>query len=135
MRLFEENWIMGIGIHEGKFYAISSGLWWAVHLHSYYLQIMVEGGMVALLYFFMFLYYVCRRFDTSIRSNTSSILQIGFLSFLVAFQLETYGQVAVFYILIIFMYNLDLVEQSMMQTSSISSEYNLIQLETRAYEN
>ena len=102
--------ITGNGCLTSKEYIQRTGIWWAVHTHSYYLQMLYEGGIISELLFFLFLERCSSTFDRTHSCKESGIIFWGFIAFLVAFQMECYAYVSAFYILTYLMLNIGKIE-------------------------
>lgn len=95
--------IIGNGVIDD--YALHFHAWWKVNLHSYYLQIIHQGGIVAMTIFVMILLTVANKFDKNEQASVSDIAKAAFVSFLVAFLVESYVSIIMVFVIILFFLN------------------------------
>lgn len=98
-------WFLGKGVQATATYQKHfGGLVWA-HLHSYYLQIIYEGGFLAFVAFFVLLICVAKRFDKGKYGYVYMPFLAGFLSIMIMWQVEAYSDLVKYgFILLSLMY-------------------------------
>ena len=106
-------WLLGKGQQPVEMYQKHfGGRNWA-HLHSYYLQVIYEGGFLAFAVLFGLLIYVTARFDKGKYSHTYIIFLAGFAAIMLMWQVEAYGGLVKYgFIILSLMYNTPLLVKS-----------------------
>lgn len=108
--LIRDSLILGNGAQEYQEYVNLFHYWWAVHLHSYYLQVLFEGGLTALGLVFVLLFLGGMNFDQHSKVRASMIIKYGLMAYLLANQLEMYGQVSTMFMLVFMHYHIEEIE-------------------------
>ena len=104
--IFSNNIFLGMGMQNGKDLSAHFGARAFVHLHSYYLQVLYEGGVLAFGSFVFILMQVARRFDSSHKDYSDMVLLAGLLAFMTMWQVEAYSILVIyFFVLLFILYN------------------------------
>lgn len=101
--IMANKWI-GYGVQDGTVLTQHFNIFFAAHLHSYYLQVLYEGGIVGFALFAIVLFKSALSADRHKENAMYSYVLAGFFMILVAFQVEAY-----FSIIMIFVIHLHLV--------------------------
>lgn len=110
--LFPHNIVLGMGMQESAKYAAHFGARVFTHLHSYYMQVLYDGGLLAFGSFMFLLLDVARRFDQGKKDFSDMVLLAGLLSFMVMWQAEAYSQLIIyFFVLLALLYNAPMLKQ------------------------
>lgn len=101
----------GYGVQASDEYRSMFNYSWAFHLHSYYLQIFYEGGIIAFILLFGLLFSGGKHFDLFSQKKESVIIKCGILAYLVAIQMEVYAKISTMFILVFMLYHVGKIEE------------------------
>ncbi len=101
--IMASKWI-GYGVQDGTVLIRHFNIYFAGHLHSYFLQVLYEGGIIGFVIFVIVLFKSALSADRYKENAMYSYVLAGFFMILVAFQVEAY-----FSIIMIFVIHLHLV--------------------------
>lgn len=103
------GWIIGEGLLSSKMYlSLLGGRSWT-HLHSYYLQVIFEGGVLAFVLLFGVLIFTVVRFDKGRYGFAYMSLLAGLLAIMVMWQAEANRDLIQYgFVILSLMYNADL---------------------------
>lgn len=107
------GWLLGRGQQTGEMYQRHLGdrVW--AHLHSYYLQVIYEGGFLSFAALFGVLIYVTAHFDKGKYSHRYMTFLAGLLAIMLMWQTEAYSDLIKYgFIILSLMYNTPLLVQS-----------------------
>ena len=108
-----DRWLLGRGLQASTMYQDHFGGGGWAHLHSYYLQVIYEGGFLAFAALFGLLIYVAARFDKGKYSYTYGTFLAGLLAIMLMWQVEAYGDLIKYgFVILSLMYNTPLLVQS-----------------------
>lgn len=119
-RVWKQAWreipqkpLLGRGIQQASEYiAMAGGNRHYAHLHSYYLQVIYEGGILAFGSFLVLLLCAAQKFDNTEVTPSDMILLAGFLGFLIMWQVEAYnGLIRYAFIMLFLIYNTGAIRQ------------------------
>lgn len=110
--IMSKHFLLGMGMQTEKKIAIHFGSNAIVHLHSYYLQVFYEGGILAFGGFVFMLMQAARRFDKGEKDFSDMVLLAGLVAFMMMWQTEAYGNLLIlFFILLSLLYNAPLLKR------------------------
>lgn len=105
--------LIGRGLQTSAMNTNHFGLRWAVHLHSYYLQVIYEGGIFAFIAFLGVLMHTVVRFDKGKFNATYMPFIAGLLAVMLMWQMEAYGDLVRYgFVILSLIYNAPLLRQS-----------------------
>ena len=99
-----KNGVIGYGIQDGEVLKNHFRIGFAVQLHSYFLQVLYEGGVIGFVLFCFVLFKSANKADSKKESVYYPMVAGGFFMMLVAFQSEAY-----FSLIMIFAIHLHLI--------------------------
>ena len=102
-REIPQNLLLGRGIQQATEYVANFGYKFAVHLHSYYLQVIYEGGILAFGCLLILLFHAARKYDSLETMPNDMILLAGFLGFLIMWQVEASGNLTRYFFIVLFL--------------------------------
>lgn len=74
----------------------------AVHAHSYYLQVLYEGGVIAFIAIFILLIISAKRFDKGERNASSFVILAGLSAIMLSWQVEASNNLVKFSVIVLF---------------------------------
>ena len=93
--------VIGVGVHDSDFYVSATNYWAGVHAHSHYFQVMIEGGVIGLILFFIILLVsVSKPKKKAVDNEKIEVLIVGVFLYLLAMQMEMYSQILTLFILL-----------------------------------
>lgn len=109
--LWEKAWkkitgatiIFGNGFKTSNEYLKMFGKSFCVNLHSYYLQVLYEGGLLAFGTLFALIFYSASIYDRTERSYSSIIFLIGLFATMFMWQVEAYSAIIRYFFVILFL--------------------------------
>lgn len=112
-KIQDGGWLLGRGQQTVEMYQslFGSRVW--SHLHSYYLQVIYEGGFLAFAALLGMLFYVAAHFDKGKYSHTYMPFLAGLLAIMLMWQVEAYADLVKYgFVILSLMYNAPLLVQS-----------------------
>lgn len=114
------KWFLGRGLQTVAMYQSHFGGLGFGHLHSYYLQVIYEGGFLAFTALFGVLMYVAARFDKGKYNHAYMSFLGGLLAIMLMWQAEAYGDLIKYgFVILSLMYNAPLLRHNE-ETTSVS---------------
>lgn len=120
--LLQTSILWGHGVTSAEEYRNTFHYTWAVNLHSYYLQVLFEGGLLAFVLLFGYMIVSAIYYDQYSRKKESLIIKYGLMSYLIASQMEVYGYISTIFILIFLLCHIDKIEK---QYAPLREEYEI----------
>lgn len=96
-----EHPIMGNGVLNSSDFAMKMGRTWMAHAHNTYLQVLYQGGVVAILIFISVFIYASKKVQGS-NLNIYRAFFVVILIFLLIFQSEYYAKIYLIYAILLF---------------------------------
>ncbi len=100
------NLLFGFGMRSGEELTAHFGSRFSVHLHSYYLQVLYNGGLLAFGSFIFILLDTAGRFDRGEKDFRDMVLLAGLLGMMLMWQVEAYHNlIRLFFLLMVILYH------------------------------
>lgn len=110
--LISQSFLLGKGVQGRESFVQMTGLRWANMAHNQFIQILVEGGMVALALFVTIMFIVGIQYDKKIKTNKYNVICLCISVFLIVFQAEVYTSFYLFFAVFIIAFHVDKIEIS-----------------------
>ena len=97
-----KNPFLGYGVEDFSTRLVTKGIF---HAHSTYLNILLEGGIIALIAYFFLLFSVWKAIKKNKENNIISLLSWGTLIYFIMTIIEFYKQSQMFFLVLLLLYN------------------------------